>query len=63
MQKKLCEIMRILLSIRRGKMKKMPCEIYSRVVGYMRPLNQWNPGKRSEFADRKTYKINKEASK
>ena len=37
--------------------KKIPCEIFSRVVGYMRPLNQWNPGKRSEFADRKYYKI------
>ena len=27
-------------------------EIYSRIVGYLRPIQQWNPGKRSEFTDR-----------
>jgi ribonucleoside-triphosphate reductase (formate) len=27
-------------------------EIYSRIVGYLRPIQQWNPGKRSEFNDR-----------
>ena len=32
-------------------------EIYSRVVGYMRPIKQWNKGKRQEFRDRKTFKI------
>jgi len=30
------------------------CEIYSRVVGYLRPVNQWNEGKREEFKLRKT---------
>ena len=30
-------------------------EIYSRIVGYLRPVEQWNDGKRAEFADRKTY--------
>jgi len=34
-----------------------PCEIYSRVVGYIRPVNQWNEGKQSEFHARKTYKM------
>jgi ribonucleoside-triphosphate reductase len=34
---------------------KTECEVYSRVVGYLRPVNQWNPGKQQEFADRKTY--------
>jgi len=29
------------------------CEIYSRVVGYLRPVKQWNNGKQSEFAQRK----------
>ncbi len=24
-------------------------EIYSRVVGYLRPIKQWNPGKQAEF--------------
>ncbi len=28
------------------------CEIYSRVVGYIRPVDQWNYGKQAEFADR-----------
>ncbi|MGQ4832412.1 MAG: ribonucleoside triphosphate reductase [Candidatus Asgardarchaeia archaeon] len=31
------------------------CEVYSRVVGYLRPVNQWNDGKQSEFKDRLTY--------
>ncbi|MFH1402041.1 MAG: ribonucleoside triphosphate reductase [Patescibacteria group bacterium] len=26
-----------------------PCEIYSRVVGYLRPIQQWNKGKKAEF--------------
>ena len=29
-----------------------PCEVYSRVVGYLRPVQQWNKGKRVEFAKR-----------
>ncbi|MCR4336762.1 MAG: ribonucleoside triphosphate reductase [Candidatus Omnitrophica bacterium] len=33
------------------------CEIYSRVVGYLRPVQQWNKGKKEEFVQRKTYKI------
>ena len=33
------------------------CEVYSRIVGYIRPVNQWNRGKRQEFKDRKTYKL------
>lgn len=34
-----------------------PTEIYSRVVGYLRPVNQWNEGKQSEFAMRNHYRI------
>lgn len=33
------------------------CDVYSRIVGYLRPINQWNDGKREEFKIRKTYKI------
>lgn len=33
------------------------CEIYSRVVGYIRPVEAWNVGKQEEFRDRKTYKV------
>jgi ribonucleoside-triphosphate reductase (formate) len=32
-------------------------EVYSRVVGYLRPVNQWNEGKAEEFKVRKTFKI------
>ncbi|MEM5813349.1 MAG: ribonucleoside triphosphate reductase [Candidatus Aenigmatarchaeota archaeon] len=33
------------------------CEVYSRIVGYFRPVSQWNVGKREEFKLRKTYRI------
>jgi ribonucleoside-triphosphate reductase len=33
------------------------CEVYSRVVGYLRPVQQWHVGKKQEFEDRKNYKI------
>ncbi|MBU4345175.1 MAG: ribonucleoside triphosphate reductase [Desulfobacteraceae bacterium] len=32
-------------------------EIYSRVVGYLRPVKQWNAGKQAEFKIRKTFKV------
>jgi len=32
-------------------------EVYSRIVGYLRPVEQWNDGKQAEFADRKLFKI------
>lgn len=32
--------------------RKIPVEVYSRVVGYYRPIDQWNKGKRAEFKDR-----------
>ncbi len=31
------------------------CEVYSRVVGFLRPVQQWNKGKQAEFAMRETY--------
>lgn len=31
------------------------CEVYSRVVGYLRPVDQWNDAKRMEFSDRKLF--------
>ncbi len=34
-----------------------PCEVYSRIVGYIRPVQQWHVGKQEEFKDRKTYVI------
>jgi anaerobic ribonucleoside-triphosphate reductase len=32
-------------------------EVYSRVVGYLRPVNQWNEGKVEEFKARRTFKL------
>lgn len=29
-----------------------PCEVYSRVCGYLRPVKQWNPGRKAEYAQR-----------
>jgi anaerobic ribonucleoside-triphosphate reductase len=34
-----------------------PCEVYSRVVGYLRPVQQWNEGKQEEYSDRKEYQV------
>jgi len=36
-------------------MKRTECEIWSRVVGYLRPVSQWNDGKQAEFKERKTF--------
>jgi len=33
------------------------CEVYSRVVGYLRPVNQWHVGKKEEFKTRKMFKM------
>jgi ribonucleoside-triphosphate reductase len=45
-----------------GKQAKCPVcnkdtEIYSRVVGYLRPIKQWNDGKQAEFLMRKAFKM------
>jgi ribonucleoside-triphosphate reductase len=39
--------------------KRQECEVYSRVTGYMRPVKQWNDGKKAEYMDRKTFKLDK----
>lgn len=36
-----------------------PCEVFSRVVGYLRPVRQWNAGKRAEFKQRVTFDMEK----
>ena len=35
------------------------CEVYSRIVGYIRPISQWNKGKQAEFRTRKTFNLEK----
>jgi anaerobic ribonucleoside-triphosphate reductase len=36
---------------------KIPCEVYSRIVGYLRPVQNWHQGKQQEFHDRKTFRV------
>jgi len=38
---------------------KQPCEVYSRIVGYYRPVSQYNLGKQQEFKQRKEFKLPK----
>ncbi|HLN46412.1 MAG TPA: ribonucleoside triphosphate reductase [Candidatus Sulfotelmatobacter sp.] len=43
-----------------GEHKQCPvctvnCEVYSRVVGYLRPVDQWNDGKQAEFSIRRAF--------
>lgn len=37
--------------------KGSKCEVYSRVVGYLRPVQNWNKGKKEEYEMRKTYAV------
>lgn len=37
--------------------ERTPCEIWTRVMGYLRPYSSYNDGKRSEFLDRRYFKI------
>ncbi len=36
---------------------KIQAEVYSRVAGYFRPVNQWNRGKQEEFSQRLEYRM------
>lgn len=37
-------------------MERTKCEVFSRIVGYIRPLQNWNKGKKEEYKDRVWYK-------
>ncbi len=39
---------------------KQPCQVYTRIVGYIRPVSQFNVGKQQEFKERKMFKVAKE---
>ena len=41
------------------KEKRTPCEIYTRVMGYIRPVSNYNQGKKSEFYSRKYFEEKK----
>jgi anaerobic ribonucleoside-triphosphate reductase len=42
------------------KVKAVKTEVYSRVVGYYRPVQDWNRGKQEEFALREYVQMEKE---
>lgn len=37
--------------------KGSECEVYSRIVGYFRPVKQWNNGKREEYGEREVFEV------
>ena len=43
-----------------GGIKRNACEVFSRVCGYLRPVNRWNKGKQAEFDNRKPYQFKTE---
>ena len=43
--------------------KKVPCEVYSRIVGYYRPVSNWNEGKKQEFKERRHLKLKTSGTK
>ena len=51
------EIVALSVNEAREEKRRIPTEQYSRVVGYLRPVSQWNIGKQEAFRERKTYKI------
>ena len=42
--------------------ERVPCEVYSRIVGYVRPVRNWNKGKKQEFAERQVYCVDEGAA-
>ena len=39
--------------------ERQPCEIWTRVMGYFRPVSNFNVGKKQEFEDRVYFKQEK----
>jgi len=35
--------------------ERQPVEVWSRVMGYHRPVSAWNPGKQAEYRDRRLF--------
>lgn len=42
--------------------ERQPCEVWTRVMGYFRPVSEFNKGKKAEFYSRKTFCENKATS-
>lgn len=39
------------------KKRRTRCIVYSRIVGYLSPLREWNKGKKAEFKDRQVFDV------
>ena len=39
--------------------ERQPCEVWSRVMGYHRPVSEFNKGKKEEYYDRVCFKEEK----
>lgn len=39
---------------------RQECEVWTRVMGYYRPISEFNIGKKQEFKERKFFKVNTE---
>lgn len=35
--------------------RRVPCEVYSRIVGYLRPVQNWHAGKQQEYKERQEF--------
>lgn len=40
-----------------AEVKGTECEVYSRIVGYFRPIKQWNNGKQEEYSEREAFEV------
>lgn len=38
-------------------MARTKCEVYTRVVGYLSPVSNWNDGKKEEYKDREEFEV------
>ena len=56
MQHEVCEVIQK-TSPKVSNFQRTKCEVFSRVVGYIRPVQQWNDGKVAEFHQRKTFEV------
>ena len=43
--------------------ERQPCEVWTRVMGYFRPVSEFNIGKKSEYAERKCFSEHKATEK
>lgn len=42
--------------------ERQPCEVWTRVMGYYRPVERYNAGKKSEYNERSFYCEDKKAA-